>query len=174
MRLTDFLAIYAASLSTTIALWNYLRSRPQLRVRLIFALETIEAEMQSGVGISIQNVSAQTVHITDVSLLYPYRKSTISGKLKYLISFKRIPYSDGWCHSSLSLHGINDGCPTSIEPGKSHWVFVRYEVLDRLLEDAESRRLKAVVQDALWRNRYSKAFEYPTQDKHEAQTVAAT
>jgi hypothetical protein len=73
----------------------------------------------------------------------------------------------------LSLHGINDGCPTSIEPGKSHWIFVRHEVLDQLLEYAESRRLKAVVQDALWRKKYSKAFEYSTQEKQEAQTVTA-
>lgn len=173
MRLTDFLAIYAASLSTTIALWNYFRSRPQLRVRLIFALGTIEGESQSGLGISIQNVSAQTVHITTVSLLYPYRRSTVSDKINHLIHFRRIPRNDGWCHSNLSLNGITDGCPTSIEPGKSHWIFVRHEVLDRLLEDAESRRLKAVVQDALWRNRYSKAFEYSTQEKQETETVTA-
>jgi hypothetical protein len=174
MRLTDLLAIYAASLSTTTALWNYFHSRPQLRVRLIFALETIEAESQSGIGISIQNVSAQTVHITNVSFLYPYRRSTIPDRLKHLIRFKRIPRNDGWCHSNLSLHGINDRCPTSIEPGKSHWIFVRHEVLDRLLQDAESRRLKAVVQDALWRKRYSKAFEYSTQKKQETQTVTAS
>lgn len=173
MRLTDFLAVYAASLSTTIALWNYFRSRPQLRVRLIFAIETIEDELQSGIGISIQNVSGQTVHITNVSFLYPYRRSTVLDRLKHLIRFKLIPWNDGWCHSSLSLHGLHDGCPASIEPGKSHWIFVRHEVLDRPFERAESFRLKAVVQDALWRNRYSQAFEYSTQENRQTRTVTA-
>jgi len=174
MRLTDLLAIYAASLSTAIALWNYFRSRPQLRVLLVFAMETVEGELQSGLGISIQNVSSQTVHITNISFLYPYRGSTILDRIKHLIRFKRIPKNDGWCHSSLSLYGINDECPTSVEPGKSHWIFVRHEVLERLLAKAESRHVKAVVQDALWRNRYSKVFEYAEHQKQEAQTVAGT
>jgi hypothetical protein len=39
-------------------------------------------------------------------------------------------------------------------------IFVRHEVLEGLLERAQSRRLKAVVQDALWRNKHSKAFGY--------------
>lgn len=174
MRLTDFLAIYAASLSTTIALWNYFRSRPQLRVLIVIAMETVEGELQSGLGISIQNISSQTVHITNVSFLYPYRRSTIPEKIKHVISFKRIPRNDGWCHSSLSLNGINDECPTSVEPGKSHWIFVRHEVVERLLAKAESPHFKAVVQDALWRNRYSKVFGYARHQKQEAQAVAAT
>lgn len=162
MRLTDLLAIYGASLSTATAAWNYFRTRPQIRVLLIFALETVEGESQTGIGISVQNISSQPVHIANVSFLYPYRRSTFRDKLEHIIRFKRIPRNDGWCHSSLSLNGIEDGCPVSIEPSKSHWIFVRNEVLDGLLEGAQSRRVKAVVQDALWRNRYSKAFEYPT------------
>ena len=171
MRLTDFLAIYGASLSTATAVWKYFRSRPQIRVLLNFALQTIEGESQNGIGISIQNVSSQTVHIANVSFLFPFRRSTFRDKLKHLIRFKRIPSDEGWCHSNLSLHGIDDGCPRSIEPGKSHLIFVRHEVLDRLLEEAESRRIKAVVQDAIWRKRASKAFEYPKQQNKPIQTA---
>jgi hypothetical protein len=165
MRLTDLLAIYGATLSTATAAWNYFRARPQVRVLLIFALEEVEGESQTGIGISIQNIFNQPFHIANVSFLYPYRTSTCRDKLKHLIRFKRIPRNDGWCLSSLSLHGIEDGCPVSIEPSKSHWIFVRHEVLDGLFEGAQSRRVKAVVQDALWRNTYSKASEYPTQQK---------
>jgi hypothetical protein len=165
MRLTDLLAIYGASLSTATAVWNYFRARPQVRVLLIFALDKVDGESQTGIGISVQNISNQPVHIAHVSFLYPYRRSTLQDKVKHLIRFKRIPRNDGWCHSSLSLHGIEDGCPVSIEPSKSHWIFVRHEVLDGLLEGAQSRRVKAVVQDALWRNTYSKALEYPAQQK---------
>ena len=163
MQLTDLLAIYGASLSTAIAVWNYSRARPQVRVVLIYALENVGGESQAGIGISIQNVSTQTVHITNVSLLYPFSRSTFRSKLMHLMKFKRIPHDDGWCHSSLSLHGIEHGCPVSIEPGKAHWIFVRFEALDELLKDASSRRVKAVAQDALWRNTYSKVFECPTQ-----------
>src|ERR1035441_7189066 len=104
MRLTDGLAIYGASLSTATAVWNYFRTRSQVRVILIYALETIQGESQHGVGISIQNISTQTVHISNVSFLYPYRKSTFRDKVEHLVRFKRIPRNDGWCHSGLSLH----------------------------------------------------------------------
>jgi len=163
--LTDLLAIYGASLSTAIAAWNYLRTRPQVRVLLVCALEEVKGELQTGIGVSIQNVSTQPVHIANVSFLFPIARSTSWDKLRHLIRFKRIPRTAGWCHSSLSFHGVGDGCPVSIEPGKSHWIFVPDEMLDELLNGATSRRLKVVAQDALWRNTYSKAFEYPTQQK---------
>lgn len=173
MILTDVLALYGASLSTIIAAWNYRNTRPQVRVRLVFALETIQGEPQHGIGISIQNVSARTVHISNVSFLFPFGKSTFRDKLKHVIRFKRIPHNDGWCYNNLSLHGIDDGCPTSIEPGKAHWILVRHEALVGLLEGAQWPRVKAVVQDALWRNTYSKAFEYPVQPQETVQSAPA-
>lgn len=163
MRLTDLLAIYGASLSTAVAVSNYFRTRPKIRVLLILGVGEVEGKSQTGIFISIQNVSTQQVHIANVSFLYPYASWTLRAKLKHFIRYKRILRNYGWCHSSLSLHGIEDGCPVSIEPGKSHLIFVRHEVLDGLLECAWSRRVKAVAQDALWRNTYSKAFEYATQ-----------
>jgi hypothetical protein len=162
MRLTDALAIYAAGLSTTIAVWNYIRAQPQMRVILIFALDKVEGETLSGLGISIQNVSSQPIHIANVSFFYPFRKYTFWDSLETLLRFKRIPRNTGWCSSSLSLHGIEDRCPVSIESGKAHYTFVRQEVIDELLEHAMSRRIRAVVQDALWRNTYSRVFKYPS------------
>jgi len=162
MRLTDFLAVYGAGLSTATAVWNYFRVRAKVRVRLIFALEIIKGESQDGIGISIQNLSAQTVHIARVSLLYFLATPTLRDRLRRLIRFKQISRSHGWCYCALSNFGVEDGCPASIESGKSHWIFVGHDVIDGLLERAQSRRIKAVVQDPLWRNTYSKAFEYPT------------
>ncbi len=159
MRLTDFLAIYGASLSTAIAVWNYFRTRPKIRVLLVLGVGEVEGKSQTGIYISIQNASTQPVHITNVSFLYPYASWTFRDRLKHLIRHKRIPRKYGWCHSSLSLHGVDDGCPISIEPGRSHGIFVRHEVLDGLLESAQSRCVKVVVQDALWRNTYSKALD---------------
>jgi hypothetical protein len=158
---TDYLAIYGAGLSTIVAIWEYFRSRSKVRVVLIFAVEDVEGETQHGLGISIQNPSGHTVHITNVSFLYPYRKLGLWNRVKNVVRFRRILRNDGWCHSALSLHGVEDQCPVSIEPGKSHYIFVRHETLEKVLADAQPRRLKAVVQDALWRNKYSKAFDYP-------------
>jgi hypothetical protein len=55
MRLMDLLSVYGAGLSTAMAVWNYDRTQPKVRVRLIFALETVEGESQTGIGIYIQN-----------------------------------------------------------------------------------------------------------------------
>jgi hypothetical protein len=160
MRLPDFLAIYGASLSTAIAVWNYYRTRPKIRVVLILGVGEVEGKSQTGIFIFVQNASTQPVHIANVSFLYPYASWTFRDKLKHFVRYRRILRNYGWCHSSLSLHGIDDGCPVSIEPDKSHRIFVRHEVLDGLLESAQSRCVKAVVQDALWRNTYSKAFDF--------------
>jgi hypothetical protein len=168
VRLLDFLAIYGAGLSTATAVWNYFRTRREVRVLLILAAETVEGKLQHGIGISIQNPSAQTVHIAHVSLLYPLRTSTFRDKIRHLIQFRRISRSQGWCFCSLSVLGVEDRCPASIEPGKSHWIFIREEVVEGLFERAHSRRVKAVVQDPLWCNKYSRAFEYPARKNERA------
>lgn len=162
---TDYLAIYGAGLSTAVAVWNVLRARSKIRVLLTFAVEKTNGVTQHGMGISVQNPSAHTAHISNVSFLYPYRKSTLRDLWKHIIRFKRLPRNEGWCHTSLSNYDLEDGCPVSIESGKSHWIFVPDEVLKKLFKDAISRRVKVVVQDALWRDKYSKAFEYPEPPK---------
>ena len=62
--------------------------------------------------------------------------------------------------SSLSNFDIEDGCPLSLESGKSHSVFIPKKTLDEIFEESEKREIKAVVQDQLWRNKYSSKFEY--------------
>lgn len=162
MKVTDYLAIYGALLSTAVAFWNAQRAKSKIRVLLTFAIDTFEGKTQSGLGISVQNPSAHSVHITDVSFLYPLQTVSVLDRFKHMLEFKRLPRHQGWCHTSLSNYQVEDSCPATIEPGQSHWIFVPSEALERLFTDVKSRRLKAVVQDALWRNKYSKEFEYPT------------
>lgn len=160
MGLTDYLAIYGAALSTAVAVWNYFRSRSRVRVILIEGLSTIDGNVEYGLYISIQNPSSQAAHISSVSLLYPFRPVTVRDCWTHILEFRRLPFRIGWCHTSLSNYGVEDGCPVSIEPGKSHQIFVKAETVERVLQDAQSRHLKAVSQDALWRDKYSKAFEW--------------
>ncbi len=161
MKLTDYLAIYGALLSTTVFAWNAAKARPKVRVRLAFAVETKDGETQSGLGVSIQNPSPHTVHITGASFLYPYSEATLSRRLEHIVRYRRIPWDLGWCHSGFSLNGVEDGCPVSIEPGASHYIMVPQDKLERVLADARRRVLKVSVQDALWRNKTSRAFAWP-------------
>jgi len=46
----------------------------------------------------------------------------------------------------------------SIEPGQAHLVFLREDVVNRVLESARVRVLRAEAQDALWRNKRSPKF----------------
>jgi len=165
LKLTDYLAIYGAALSTAVFIWNTSRARPKIKVRIAFAVDTIDGVTDHGIGVSVQNPSAHTAHITSVSFVYPWRRTTVRERFEHLVRFKRLPFRIGWCHSVLSNYSVDDRCPTSIEPGKSHWIFVPDAVLQQLLDDAIKRTFVVQVQDALWRNKTSKPFAYDVPKK---------
>jgi len=161
MDLTKFLAVYAAFLSTAVFLWNVFKSQSKIRVKLILALEKREGEFVHGVQIAVQNPSNHTVHLTGISVLNPWRKTSLKDAVAHVIRFRRWPIRLGWMHSDLSLYGIDDGCPMILEPRASHTILIPDDVLELILEEATHRKLKAVVQDALWRRKFSVAFDYP-------------
>lgn len=163
MNLTDYLAIYGASLSTFVAGWNAVRVLPKIRVQLVDATDDFGGILHNGIGISVQNPSSHAIHITSIAILYPYTNATVRDRVKYMIQYKRVPLRVGWVLSVLSNHGIADGCPTTIEPQKAHWVFVPNSALENISPSASVIRLRAVVQDALWREKYSKTLEHSLQ-----------
>ena len=77
------------------------------------------------------------------------------------MKFKKFPWRLGWAYSRLSNYELEDGCPLSLEAGKSHDVFVPQKTLDEIFEDSVQREIIAVVQDELWRKKYSLKFEVP-------------
>lgn len=160
MKLTDYLAIYGAVLSTMVFLWNARQASPRVKVRLTFAVETVEGKTTGGLGISIQNPSASAAHITNVSFVYPWRRTTLWERIKHMVRYRRLPIRIGWCHSSLSNFGLEDRCPVTIEPAKSHWIFVPDDKVEELLAQARQRMIVVQMQDELWRNKYSTAFAY--------------
>ena len=161
MKVTDFLAIYAAGLSTIVFVWNYVRATPRIKVEVISGSDEIDGEFVFGAYISVKNPSSQTVHLSNISILYPYKQSNLTDILKHIIKYQRIPKSEGWVSSSLSNYKIDDGCPISLEPGKAHSILVPERILEQIFEDSYSRKIKAVVQDQLWRNKYSNKFSLP-------------
>jgi hypothetical protein len=145
-------------LSTFIFFWNLSRSRPKIKVRLIYDAKEIGDELEGGICISVQNISAHTIHLSNISLLYRFEKTKLWENISHIIRFRRIPRTVGWVYTSLSNYGIEDGCPISLEARNSHEVFVPFKVLNKILEDALRRDIRAVVQDQLWQNTYSRRF----------------
>lgn len=160
MELTALLAIYAAVLSSIVFAWNVSRACSKIRVKVVYCVEAAGKKHMHGASISVQNSSAHTVHVTNISLVYPYRTVGLRERIAHLWRFKRLPRRIGWCHTSLGNHNVDDKCPVSIQPGMAHSVFVPHNVIEKILTDATSRRFMAVAQDALWRDKYSSAFEY--------------
>ena len=161
MKITEVLSVYAALLSTFVFLWNIRRAIPSYAVDVVFGTEKVDDEYISGAYISIKNPSSHTVHLSNISLLYPYRKIGIVEMIKHILTYRRLPFIAGWVHSSLSNHEIEDKCPIALESGKSIGILVPERVLEKVFEDSIERTIKVAVQDELWRTKYSRKFEFP-------------
>jgi hypothetical protein len=160
LKITDYLAIYAAILSSVVFLWNVLQSRPRFKVDLLFGVDSVEGVTTSGVSIVVRNTSSHDIHLAAIGLLYPYVRVGIKERLLYLWRYKRWPRRVGWCHTGLSNYSIKDGCPMCLEARKSHHVLVPMEVVERVLSEATGDKLIATVQDQLWHNVYSRPFTW--------------
>lgn len=158
MKFTDYLAIYAAVLSTVVFLWNIRQSRPRVKVDLISGIEGSGENLKSGVYVFVRNVSSHDVHLTNVDILYRYTTPKLTQRISHMWRFKKLPRRLGWVHSSLSNFAIETGCPVTLEANKSHKVFIPEPIVGKMLERGIGRSLMANVQDELWRNVYSKEF----------------
>ena len=161
MKITDYLAIYAAILSTLVFFWNVLQSRPRVRIDLIFGIEGTGDAVKSGVYIFVRNLSSHDVHLSNISILYPYRIASLKERFAHVWRFRRLPRRLGWVHSSLSNYSLESGCQVSLEARKSHQVFIPQRVLEDMLAEANDRAIMASVQDQLWNTVYSGKFRCP-------------
>jgi hypothetical protein len=160
LKLTEYLAIYAAILSTFVFLWNVLQSKAKIKVDLIHGVEGEGDEVKHGVYLFVRNLSSHEVHLSNLSLLYPYRSVGIKERLSNLWQFKRFPSRIGWVSTSLSNYSIEDGCPICLKPRKSHKVMITKDKLEEIFSDATERCMIGYAQDQLWNNTYSKVFKY--------------
>jgi len=157
-KFTEYMALYAAALSTFVFVWNVLRSRPKFRVRLTFGMEKkADGDAQMGVYVLVENTSGQAVHLSNLSVLSRYKKSTAPEILSYMLKYRRVPYFTDWTFSSLSSEGIADGLPLSIEPYKSHKVFIPQQALEEILRGTKQRQIRIAVYDQLDNITYSRA-----------------
>jgi hypothetical protein len=166
LKVTDALSLYAAVLSTIVFVWNIRKAMPRFKVEVVYGTEKIDDKYVSGAYISIKNPSAHTIHLSNVSMLYKYKKTCILDLLKNLFLYKRLPHNVGWISSSLSNYKINDKCPLALESGKSIGILVPETVIHNILEDSVDSVIKISVQDELWRNKHSKKFKYAFLEKN--------
>ncbi|NRE49240.1 hypothetical protein FG479_19410 [Burkholderia pseudomallei] len=160
MKFTDYLAVYASILSTLVFVWNIFQSRPRIRVDLVVGMENADGAVKSGLYVIVRNLSSHDVHLSAISVLYPYEEIDLKGRVRHLLRFRRWPCRVGWVHTSLSNYSIDDGCPTCLEARKSHKVMIPESTLDQILSDATDSSLIASVQDQLWNNVYSRRFRW--------------
>jgi hypothetical protein len=165
LKITDYLAVYAAILSSVVFLWNVVQSRPRFKVDLLFGIDTVDGATTSGASIVVRNTSSHDIHLAAIGLLYPYARVGAIEKLTHLWRYRRLPRRSGWCQTNLSNYSINDGCPMCLEARKSHHVLVPKEVIEKILKGAIQDRLIATVQDQLWNNVYSWPFQWSRSNK---------
>lgn len=159
MNQTDLLAIYAAILSTVVFAWDVARARPKLTVKLIPGVKTIDDQPQSGIYIAVQNRTADALHLSNVSLLYPGRDVSLGDRLGFVYAFRRLPCRIGWIYASPNLYGLDFNLPIEVAPRSSCDFFVPNTILEILLNDAIASQLQASVQDKIWQNAYSNKLE---------------
>ena len=159
MKMTDYLAIYAAVLSTGVFLWNIVQSRPQIKVDLLFSIDDASGKPESGASVIVRNHSSHDIHLANISILYPYRHVTFKERLEHLWRYRSWPSRVGWVNSSLSNYDIESGCPVCLEARKSHRVFIPDTKVKEMLSGATEGNLIACVQDQLWNNFYSHKFK---------------
>lgn len=157
--LKDIIAIYAAFLSTFVFLWNVYNSRSKISVEVTHGADDIDGKFRNGIYVFIKNPSPHKVYVTSVSLAYPYKEVKFIDRLKHISTYKRVHRYIEWVHTHLVFDGINTGLPVAIEPRNAHSIFVPEENLKEMLSDCINNTFVAVVQDALWRNKYSPVFK---------------
>ena len=167
MRFTDYLAIYAAILSTSVFLWNILQSRPRVVIDLLPGLDDSAAQTPGVVCMSLSGTSRRMTCIwlrSTFSIITPMSDSAIASHTCEGFGVYRCRL--GWVHTSLSNLSVESGCPLRLEARKSHQVsFLTDETVERLLADSTDRRLMAHVQDQLWNSVYSRPLTVPTRKR---------
>lgn len=155
----DYLAIYAAFLSTIVFAWNVLQSKSRFRVDLIFGAESNSGKKISGAYIIVRNVSSRDIHLSSIGYLFPYSTPSVEGLISHMWRRKRISLRVGWINSRLSDHGISNYCPVTVEAGKSYSVFLPESAIRSMLAKAIKPYLIVCARDELWSTAYSRPLD---------------
>ncbi len=155
MEISDYMAFYAAFLSTAIFLWNIYQTKPKIRVIVIYSLQ----EADIGINIWVKNTSTKPIYISYIGVMYPYRHVILKERIKHIIEFRQLFQRQGWCNTSLSYYDVNTNCPLTLEPSNAYSVFIPLDALKKIYKDNNFYHIIGTVQDALGNNYHSKKFD---------------
>lgn len=168
LKITDWLAIYAAVVSTLVFWWTIKQSKAKIKVDILPGFETIDGIPTSGYFIIIRNISSQPIPIGSISILSQYKQATLFSRLNHLLKYRRFSQSEGWVYHSLSSYNIDTKCPITLEPRSFHKIIISFDKIDSLLKEDSLRLIKVNVQDQLWKGYFSK----PIKAMHPSHTCA--
>lgn len=158
LNITEVLAAYGALLSTFVFVWSVLSTRRRLRVLVMYGTDMVNGEHKTGVSVIIQNPSSSTVHVSAISILYPWKKTNTLQVIAKSIRYRRWFSTYGWVYCQPNLYNIADGCPISIGPGHAHRFLIPLDAVENIVNKAHSRKLLIIAQDQLSNNTNSKPF----------------
>jgi len=158
--MSDYLAFYAAILSTAVALWNYVQARPRIKVNVIAGMDTSTSASRIGAFVYVRNLSSHDVPLSAITLLYRYGSTSFTKRVRHLIKYRQLPRTVGWAQASLSSYAVDDQCPTVVAPRSSHRIFIPQAVLERIATQSGKRVLMCSVQDQLWNRIFSNHYTW--------------
>ncbi len=154
LKLTDFLAVWGAVLSTLTFAMTVVRARPRLKVNLVAGFENDRPCMY----IYARNVSSLRVRIETITLLYrPARVPAWRRLIDVLRYRRRYPYPS-WQIWFPSSRDVDTGCPVFVEPHASYRCILPDAAVLEVMRNSADGRIVAKVQDSLWKDYHSKAY----------------
>jgi len=154
MKLTEFLGVYGAVVSSLTLLWNVSRTRPSVKVNLIYG---VEAE-RSGVYVFVRNKSAHPVRISAITILYRSGNRSIWEAAWDALRYRNVSRYQGWVHWAPSASYLDTGCPVTLAPSDAHKFLIPDEVAEGVLAASGQEGIVAAAQDALWNVYYSNRY----------------
>jgi hypothetical protein len=162
MTLTDFLAIWGATLSTVVVGRELLASRDKLKVQFIHGAHDTEGACAV---IWIANPGKRAIMVQYAGYAWPFQNLSFFEKVRHFIKYRHHWRTIGWCHTPLSAALVEPSpLPKLLEPGHSEQIWIP---LSSLQDSARHHQglLIAQVQDALGRSYYSRPVYFGPQEK---------
>ena len=160
MELTEFLALYAAIVSTGMLGWSVYQSRASYKVEVNHALYDVREEAKGGIAIKALNHSPQAVHLQGFLLIAGNEKTNLLKKGNHIFPVRNMHILGAVEYASLEKYSVDDQCPITLGSGESHIVNIPLEALIEIRKLTNTSKLFACVQDQLGKKIYSKAFDY--------------
>lgn len=157
MTITTLLAIWGATLSTLVALHNFLQTRDKLKVQIVHGAHDKKGACAV---IFIANPGKRSVKVEYAGYAWPFEKLSFFQRAKHFIKYRNHWRTIGWCHTPLSADLVEPSpLPTLLEPGHSVQIWIPLTSLRESARD-EAGLFIAQVQDALGRNYYSQPAHF--------------